>query len=149
MMASQVTSISSAFPRPALPRRRTREATGKLRAWAARKATGRPSLRRREGGPHGVVSCRSWGVLSFSEARETLGSETARVHDAGRRRGGRVAPRGARGKERWGDARRRNYGLRRERRGVASLSSELQTRLTRARLDRRAQHSLRLPVHRR
>src|SRR5262249_45572621 len=35
-------------------------------------------------------------VLSLqSEAREVLGSETARVHHASRRRGGRVAPRGA------------------------------------------------------
>src|SRR5262249_6978050 len=37
------------------------------------------------------------GVLSFrSEAREVLGSETARVHHAARRHGSRVAARGAR-----------------------------------------------------
>src|SRR5262249_19770578 len=37
------------------------------------------------------------GVLYFrSEAREVLGSETARVHLAARRRGGRMATRGAR-----------------------------------------------------
>ena len=37
------------------------------------------------------------GVLSFrSEAREVLGSETPQVHLAARRRGGRVAARGAR-----------------------------------------------------
>src|SRR5262245_38856522 len=36
------------------------------------------------------------GVLSFlSEAREVSGSEKARVHHAARRRGGRVAARGA------------------------------------------------------
>src|SRR6516165_5262893 len=41
------------------------------------------------------LPCR--GVLSFrSEARETLGNETARFHHAARRRGGRMAARGAR-----------------------------------------------------
>ena len=38
---------------------------------------------------------RSSAVLSFVDAREALGSETARVHHAHRRRGGRVAACGA------------------------------------------------------
>jgi len=41
--------------------------------------------------PPGVLRC---AILS-SEAREALGCETARVHHATRRRGGRVAARGA------------------------------------------------------
>src|SRR5262245_56130143 len=43
-----------------------------------------------------AVCCHTGGVLSFrSLAREVLGSETARVHHATRRRGGSVAARGA------------------------------------------------------
>jgi tripartite-type tricarboxylate transporter receptor subunit TctC len=74
--------------------------------------------------------------------------EAAGRHHAARRCGN-LPIRRARRKERRSTARRGDHGLRRERRGVAGLSRELQTRLTRSRLDRRAQHSLRLPVPRR
>ena len=85
-------------------------------------------------------------VLSFlSKEREALGSETARVHHAARRRGGRVAACGARAAARADAAHRRadDLGCGRSRK-VRPVSRRFAQGLQQSGLDRRAQRADRL-----